>query len=264
MPTVRSQGCEIYYETRGEGPAVVFAHGMGGNRMSWWQQVPHFERQGYRVITFDHRGFGRSSCGSAEFHPARFPADLRALLDAEEIDRAALVCQSMGGWTGLPTAVQTPERVAALALCGTPGGLATEKVAEARSRLASVVADQGIRGNAALAPDYPEREPAMALLYDQINSLNPGLELEALASFADPAAQVLPEALSSYSVPTLVISGDRDQLFPPDVLHDVAARVPGAELVSFPGVGHSTYFEDADRFNEVVGVFLEKHRPAFA
>jgi pimeloyl-ACP methyl ester carboxylesterase len=127
-----------------------------------------------------------------------------------------------------------------------------------------LVADQGVRGNAALAPDYPEREPAMALLYDQINSLNPGLELEALATFADPAAQVLPEALAGYSVPTLVLSGDRDQLFPPDVLHDVAARIPGAELVSFPGIGHSTYFEDAGRFNEVVGVFLEKHRPGFA
>jgi pimeloyl-ACP methyl ester carboxylesterase len=264
MPSVRSQSCEIYYETRGEGPAVVFAHGMGGNRMSWWQQVPYFERQGYRVITFDHRGFGRSACAAAEFHPARFPADLCAILDREQIGRAALVCQSMGGWTGLPMAVQTAERVGALALCGTPGGLATEKVAEARSRLASTLADQGVRGNAALAPDYPEREPAMALLYDQINSLNPGLDLEALATFADPAAQVLPEALAGYSVPTLVLSGDRDQLFPPDVLHDVAARIPGAELVSFPGIGHSTYFEDAGRFNEVVGVFLEKHRPGFA
>jgi len=59
MPSVSINGISLYYEVHGDGPAVVFAHGRGGNHMSWWQQIPEFSRR-YRCITFDHRGFGSS------------------------------------------------------------------------------------------------------------------------------------------------------------------------------------------------------------
>ena len=59
---------------------------------------------------------------------AHLPGDLLALLDAEEIERTALVCQSMGGWAGLPIAIAHPERLRCLVLCGTPGGLWTDVV----------------------------------------------------------------------------------------------------------------------------------------
>ena len=93
----------------------------GGNRLSWWQQVPSFGDT-YRVLVLDHRSFGRSRCDAGHFRTAHFPTDLLAILDAEAIGRAALVCQSMGGWTGLPIAVKHPERVSCLVLCDTPGG----------------------------------------------------------------------------------------------------------------------------------------------
>ena len=60
MPTLSRPHCELYYEETGEGPAIVFAHGAGGNHLSWWQQVPVF-RERYRCVSFDHRGWGRSA-----------------------------------------------------------------------------------------------------------------------------------------------------------------------------------------------------------
>jgi 3-oxoadipate enol-lactonase len=261
MPYATSHDTPIYYEVHGSGPAVVFAHGMGGNSLSWWQQIPAFSR-GLRAIPFSHRGFSRSTCPPEAFQPGWFADDLRAILDVEKIERAALVCQSMGGWTGLRTAMQSPERVACLVLCATPGGLNTPSIAAAREKIAAGIGSEPVlRGNLALAPDYPERAPAMALLYDQIQGLNPGVPPEALVRLGDPAVQVEPDELSEYRVPTLVIACEHDQLFPPAAIREVAALIPGAELYDFKGAGHSSYFEDPTTFNEIVGSFVRKHLP---
>src|SRR5262245_21403483 len=100
MPYVERLQASIYYETCGDGPALVFAHGAGANTRVWWQRVRAFARRN-RVLTFDHRGFGRSRCEPGAETADHFGADLAAVLDHAGIDRAALVCQSMGGWTGL-------------------------------------------------------------------------------------------------------------------------------------------------------------------
>lgn len=258
MPSARSGDAEIYYETLGSGPAVVFAHGAGGNRLSWWQQVPVFAER-HSVVAFDHRGFGRSPCSADAFRPRRFPADLLAILDAEGLERVALVCQSMGGWTGLRTALEHPERVACLVLASTPGGLLTPAVRAAAARIGTRVDSDGIRGNAALAPEFPARRPDLAHLYDQIAALNTSLEPRLLGRLFEPEACIAPEQVAGYRVPTLVLSGDGDQLFPPDGLREVAEELPGAVLRTFPGIGHSIYFEDAQSFNSVVAEFVDKH-----
>ena len=59
MSKAKINGIDIHYQEYGEGEAMVFAHGAGGNLLSWWQQIPFFS-QHYRCITFDHRGFGHS------------------------------------------------------------------------------------------------------------------------------------------------------------------------------------------------------------
>ena len=59
MPFLPVNGIELYYEVHGEGPAIVFCHGAGGNHLSWWQQVPVFAQR-FRCITYDSRAFGLS------------------------------------------------------------------------------------------------------------------------------------------------------------------------------------------------------------
>ena len=59
MPKAPINGIDLYYESHGSGPAIVFAHGRGGNHMSWWQQVARFSGE-FRCVTFDHRGWGQS------------------------------------------------------------------------------------------------------------------------------------------------------------------------------------------------------------
>jgi 3-oxoadipate enol-lactonase len=259
LPHVQRPYTTLYYELHSaapaDAPALVFAHGAGGNTLIWWQQIPYFART-HRVIAIDHRGFGRSTCAPGRFHARELADDLRAVLDHARIERAALVCQSMGGWTGLRTALAHPDRVAALVLSGTPGGVFTPKVIEAFRAIGRLAAGEGIRAGPALAPDFPEREPARAFLYDQIAGLNDGLPPAALATLAE--ARVEPAELAVYRVPTLLVAGERDQLFPPDALKEAAAQIPGCRIVDFAGAGHSPYFEDAPRFNRIVEEFLRE------
>ena len=257
MPHVENDHATIEYDVFGDpnGDAVVFAHGAGGNAISWWQQVPFFSRR-RRVVTFDHRSFGRSRCAPGHFSATRFAADLLAVLDAEGILRADLVCQSMGGWTGLPLALRHPERVRSLVLCDTPGGLFLPEVARALAETGDRIRSAGIQANAALAPDYPVREPEMTHLYGRITSLNTGVDPGALAALAAPEARIAPEALAGFAVPTLVVAGEHDLLFPPTTLRAVAKCIPGSAYREFPGCGHSVYFEAAREFNEAVELFL--------
>ncbi len=100
MPSARINGIDLYYESHGEGPALVFGHGRGGNHLSWWQQIPEFSRP-YRCITFDHRGFGDSVDVANGPGQEAFVEDLKGLLDHLGIERARLIAQSMGGRTCL-------------------------------------------------------------------------------------------------------------------------------------------------------------------
>ena len=260
MATVTHEGASIYYETHGSGPAVCLAHGAGRNALSWWQQVPYLARN-HTVVVFDHRSFGRSVCAPADFQPRFFADDLFAILDAEGIERAAIVCQSMGGWTGLRAALEHPERVPALVLAGTPGGLFTPQIAENMAQLAKRLGGGGVVANSAMAPEFPKREPARAFLYGGIGSLNTGFDPAPGVQLFDEAIRIPPEALTEFRVPTLVLSGQYDLLFPPEIMNHVAELIPGASLEHFPTTGHSTYYEDPERFNELVGQFLAKHWP---
>ena len=115
--------CRVYYEVSGQGPVLVFAHGLGGNHMSWWQQVPHF-RDRYTCVTFSHRGFSPSSAPAGGPDPQAYGGDLAALVDHLGAPDVRIVAQSMGGWGALDYALANPGRVRALVLASTGGSAA--------------------------------------------------------------------------------------------------------------------------------------------
>ena len=98
--TVACGGEEIYYEVSGDDdlPAIMLTHGAGGTHAAWFQQVPTLAANGFRVITWDCRGFGNSTFTSGVHGSAAAVADMAAVLDATGTPGAHLVGQSMGGW----------------------------------------------------------------------------------------------------------------------------------------------------------------------
>jgi pimeloyl-ACP methyl ester carboxylesterase len=256
--------CRLYYEVHGSGPFLVFAHGLGGNHISWWQQVPHFSAR-YTCVTFSHRGFAPSSAPPGGPDPAAYLDDLTALIDHVGARDVRIVAQSMGGWSALGFAFAYPERVRALVLASTAGGLAwprfpfedADRVARWRRDGEAAASDLFARGLHPAAGERLAREqPAMDHLYRAIDGLSAGLDKEALRGRLLAALTRPTDALRTLDVPTLWLTGAEDIVYPPFVSEALAPIMPNAQLACVREAGHSVYFERPDVFNRIVGDFL--------
>jgi pimeloyl-ACP methyl ester carboxylesterase len=254
MPVFKTSGVELYYETHGSGPAIVFAHGAGGNHLAWYQQVPFF-RDRYTCITFDHRGFGRSLDSRPVDQRPRFDEDLAVLIDHLQLPDVRLVAQSMGGWTCLGYTVTHPERVRALVMADTAGGLTAPEIDAERAKAHEQRGSLPILGGA-LSPGYRERDPNGSFLYDQIFGLNPPREQALGSGTPMNRLSVSEEQAKAMNVPVLFIEGDVDMLIPPNVIRAAQRLIPGARLQMVADAGHSVYFERPDEFNRVLDAFL--------
>ena len=258
---LRRDGAEIHYEVFGKGPAVVFAHGLGGNHLSWWQQVAHFAASRTCVV-FAHRGFPPSSPVPGRSAPDAYADDLAALIQELGLKDVALVAQSMGGWTCLEYALREPKRVRALVMASTSGAVAfsqlgNPEVDEWSRRSPVALADLQSRGIHPAGGERMAREqPALAQLYWQISEMAP-------ASFRDDVRDRIreqrkrpPALLGELAMPVLFITGDEDCVFPPAAGPALARLAPKGRAVRVPAAGHSVYFERAAQFNELIGRVL--------
>jgi 3-oxoadipate enol-lactonase len=260
MSMSASSGClsldgdDIYFEAIGdaEAPVVVLGHGAGGNHAIWFQQVPVFARE-YRVITWDQRGFGNSTNRTGLANPRKATSDLLAILDHLEVERAHIVGQSMGGWAAMGLAIAHADRVRSLVFADTIAGIAVDGWWNAA---ASIPPRVGPFNHPALSNDFCIRNPERAHLYLKIGGLrrdplaDQSAMLKSLGQVSYPD-----EAVAAIRVPVLFIVGSLDEIFPPALITEAAARVPGAATELIEGAGHSPYFEQPGVWNALVQDF---------
>ena len=265
MGFVTSRDADIYYETRGTGPAIVFLHGAGSNAATWWQQVPFFS-QAHTCVTIDNRGFGRSGVAAHAYRPSRFADDVLAVLDALDILSAAIVGQSLGGMTALRLALDHPERVSAMIASDSPLGVNhAPLLADFRSYLATAAATQV--ENRALSKRFVAANPELTYLYTRINAFNPMVYAPERSAGLTPHHGLLapeylidPSRFASLKPPSLFLIGEEDPVVRPAVMREVAALVPKSRFRIIAGAGHSPYFEQPEEFNRTVHEFLELQR----
>ncbi len=256
MPFLPLQdGARLYYETHGSGPALVFAHGLGGCHLSWWQQVPHF-RDRYTCVVFSHRGFGLSSESEPERGVAAFADDLSALIEHLALAEVRLIAQSMGGWTCLAYTLRHPEHVRALVMAATTG-TAANPVLDAIFRHQAVTrrtpdADVHPAAGVRMAAD----QPALAFLYRELDALSGGVDKESLLRQLAAMRTTPIESVAALTTPILCITGEEDIVVPPAAVVSFASFLPSARLERVSAAGHSVYFERPDVFNNLVDEFL--------
>ena len=250
MPFAPVNGIELYYESHGSGPTVVFAHGAGGNHLSWWQQIPAFSKR-FRCITFDHRAFGRSVDGEGDGRRGRrgFHDDLRALLDLLEIDDVRVVAQSMGGRTAVGFSLLNPGRCKGLVLAGTTGGAIDDGVRQLQDAYRDTEMGQLPLGKRSVSPALKERAAAMEFLYRSIGRLNPTRPKDFLAPIPGYRGSSA-ERLAQAAFPILFLVGDHDAVTPSEIIEACHRATPGSRYAVIEHSGHSTYFEQPPRSTE--------------
>ena len=251
-------GVHLWFnDSGGSGEPVVFVHAATGSSKVWEYQRPVFASRGYRVITYDRRGYGRSVVDSSGPQPGTGADDLNALMDYLKIDRFHLVGTAAGGFVAWDFALSYPKRLRSLVVANSIGGVQDPEYQEAMQRLRT--------------PDFLAMSPDMRELGPAYRVSNPSgaerwkeLERTARPTSAQPPAQTFRNRvtftlLETISVPTLLMTGDADMYAPPPIMRMFAARVKGSQSFVIPEAGHSGYWEQPEIFNRTVLDFIRRH-----
>jgi 3-oxoadipate enol-lactonase len=257
----RPDGAVIHYEVAGEGPPMVFAHGLGGNHLSWWQSAPVFA-QNHKVVVFSHRGFPPSVAPGGLPDPKLYAGDLVALLDTLSIPKAVIIGQSMGGWTAAETALAAPDRVAGIVMACTSGSFdydrfgdpAVKAWREAAPKAIAALVERGI--HRAAGARMADEQPDLHALYQAIDRLTSGLDKIEVGNRIRAIRTRSAEDAAKIACPALFVIGEEDLLICPRGIELVAGTLPKARTVTVPVSGHSVYFERATLFNATVEAFL--------
>lgn len=254
LPYVTSGASKLYYEQHGEGPAIVLAHGVGGNHASWFNQVPALARH-YRTITFDHRAFGNSE-DIEGIGQSGYLDDLARLLDELKLPKVYLLGQSMGGGTCAAFTCRWPDRVQALIHADSLAGvMLAEPHATALTKTNAATRDLS-QLERVLGRAIRDREPERAFLYLEIASFNS----VTLRTVKGQSPRWSPDKLAATGVPVLFVVGEFDVICPPSFIRVMHEAVPQSRFEMIPGVGHSAYFEAHEAFNARLLAFLDSVR----
>ena len=271
--TATLHGHELSYLDSGEGPAVLFIHGLLGSHRNWAHLIDALNTD-HRVVAPDLFGHGASAKPMGDYSLGSHAATLRDLLDQLGIARVILVGHSLGGGIAMQFCYLFPERVERLVLVSS-GGLGRDVSPLLRSAtlpgaewvlplLASrwlrrrgesvgrVVGRFGWRPSA----DVTEALSGFASLADA--DVRRAF-LATTRSVIDPGGQTvtahdhLPMAIE---IPTLIVWGTRDRMIPTWHATAAAAAIAGSRVELFEGAGHFPHLEDPERFASVLAEFL--------
>ncbi|RZQ62338.1 alpha/beta fold hydrolase [Amycolatopsis suaedae] len=265
-----STNIDLYYEDHGTGQPVVLIHGYPLDGHSWEKQSAALLAAGYRVITYDRRGFGRSSQPTTGYDYDTFAADLKVVLDTLDLTDVVLVGFSMGtGEVGRYLGTYGSARVAKAAFLASLEPFLL-KTGDNPAGVPQEVFD-GITA-AVTADRYAYFTQFYRDFYNTDETLGSRLSEEALRNSWNVAAgaswfassAVVPTWLTDFrddlpriDVPALILHGTGDRILPIDATaRPFHQRVPQATYVEIDGAPHGLLWTHADEVNEALLAFL--------
>jgi 3-oxoadipate enol-lactonase len=260
MPIAAVNGQLIYYEdSGGNGPAVIFSHGLFMDHEMFAPQVRALRKR-YRCITWDERGHG-ATAGSklAPFTYYDSASDLAALLKHLGVGQAVLAGMSQGGFLSLRCALTHPEVVKALILIDTQAGVEDQERLAGYLQLTDEWADSGLKESTAdivesiILGDGWAGAGAWREKWRRFGGVNIKGCMQTLASRDDITGR-----LGEITVPALVIHGDADAAIDLSLARALAKGLKNAELVVIPGAGHAANLTHPEAVNPAIARFLDE------
>jgi pimeloyl-ACP methyl ester carboxylesterase len=266
MPTIATNGINLYYELHGRGPLVVLIPGLGYNGWMYSRMIPGLAEQ-FQVISIDNRGSGLSDKPAGPYTAQMLAADVIGLLDELGAAKAHIVGHSMGGFIAQALAIDYPERVDRLVLSATNFGgphhipitppamavltdVSGDPIERLRRGIAISTAPGFAESNAEFVESwlqYRVAHPIDPAGYQAQLAIGLGLLSEA-ASFEHKLGRV--------TAPTLLLFGEHDVVVPPGNAELLAAKLPHARVEILPNAGHVFPFETPEAANRAITRFL--------
>ena len=253
----------IAYDIAGNGPLVVFLHGIGGNRTNWEEQVEYFSA-GFCAVAWDARGYGASDDPPHALRFGDYADDLARLLDHLDAERAHMVGLSMGGMILQDFYGRYPHRVATLALVDTSAGFGSASEEVRRNFLARRLEplERGLTP-ADIAPEVVEVLVAKSASLAVRQRMRASMEALRVESYKQALHAIVTTdfrtVLPRIKVPTLVVVGEEDGVTPPSDAEFLAKNISGVALVTITGAGHLTNVEKPEAFNAALETFLRHY-----
>ena len=264
MPFATLDDTRLHYAVEGRGAPLLMLMGMGGSGDSWGSDFLAPLARRFRLLLVDNRGTGRTERGSTPYSIPQLAADARAVLDAERIERAHVLGVSMGGMVAQELALREPHRVAGLVLgCTTPGGRAA---VWPRGDAWREVERLGLLGAPALVvtPEFLREHPTRVARLG-LRSMARPTSLEVLREQLGAIGRFdASTRLQQITAPTLVITGDRDLLIPPENSRVLVRGIRGAQGVVVKNTGHCFFWEAPERAAGAIVDFLTSLESATA
>ena len=254
---------DVDYLERGDGPTVVFLHGIGADSESFAFQLEAFATAGYHAVSWDMPGYGRS----APLAPMTFTglaARLRQFLDELNVPAVHVVGHSIGGMIVQQLARTAQDKLLTMVLAQTSPAFGSKDGEFQRKFVTERL--QPLQQGQSMADIATEVLPSLV----GIDPDRGGVELAQKCMSRVPndsyvaAVKCLVEFegrdhLPFIAVPTLVLAGENDSNAPVSMMKKMAEKIPGAEFTVIPGAGHLAPMGHPDKFNHAVLDFLARH-----
>ncbi len=260
MPTIKINNCNYYYEVHGEGPeTIVFSHGLLWSGYLFHKQVAYFKNR-YRVITYDHRGQGKSEVTKTGYDMDSLYEDAALLIEHLQLGPVHFAGLSMGGFVAMRLAARRPDLLKSLILMETSAQ--PEPNTLKYTFLTSVVKLLGVGVVA---------KPVMKIMFGdtflqdasrKIEEIEFETELKKNKKTIVKAVEGvirrkgIENELVNIKCPTLIMVGDQDKATVPAKAEFIHQHIPQSILVYIINAGHSSSIEEPEQVNKAMDDFL--------